>query len=56
MFVVEEYIFILQTICAAGTNYVISWSVTSSQTELFDFFLQPIENLISSDQLVSVIK
>lgn len=38
MFVIEDYIFILQTICAAGTNYVITWSVTSIQAELFDIF------------------
>lgn len=56
MFVIEKYIFILQTICAAGTNYVIAWSVISIQAELFDIFLQPMENLISSEQLVSVIQ
>ena len=56
MFVIEDYIFILQTICAAGTNYVIAWSVTSIQAELFEIFLQPMENFISSEQLVSVIQ
>lgn len=56
MFVIEKYIFILQTISAAGTNYVIAWSVISIQAELFDIFLQPMENLISSEQLVSAIQ